>query len=108
MNIKKEVEKIQKAIDKLQWQITDLDADYKYYYVLIPDMSESPIRVQLIRKNNIRDSEIAYTFEFNVFDIYVSRSVPEGFDLEEEFLIKTKAPQAQLAELKEIRKIFGV
>ena len=108
MNIKKEVEKIQKMIDKLQWAITDLDADYKYYYVLIPDMSVNPIRVQLIRKNNIRDSEIAYTFQFDVFDIYVSRSVPEGFDLEEEFLIKTKAPQTQRDELLKIRKIFGV
>lgn len=62
MNIKKEIEKIQNVIDKLQWAITDLDADYKYYYVLIPDMSENPIRVQLIRKNNIHDSEVAYVF----------------------------------------------
>jgi hypothetical protein len=108
MNIKKEIEKIQKAIDTLQWAINDLDADYKYYYLLIPDMSVNPIRVQLIRKNNIKDSVIAYTFEFDVFEIYVSRSVTEGFDLEEEFLIKTKAPQAQLTELLAIRKIFGV
>lgn len=108
MSIKKEVEKIQKMIDKLQWKITELDENFRFYYLLIPDMSENPVRVQLIRKNNISDSVIAYVFEFDLFEVFVSRTVGEGFDLEEEYLVKTKAPQAQLTELLEIRKIFGV
>lgn len=108
MSIKREVEKIQKMIDKLQWKINELDEDFTFYYLLIPDMSENPVKVQLIRKNNIRDSEIAYVFEFDLFEVFVSRTVGEGFDGEEEYLIKTKAPEPQLAELKAIRKIFGV
>lgn len=108
MSIKREVEKIQKMIDKLQWRINEMDDNFRFYYLLIPDMSVNPIKVQLIRKNNIKDSEISYVFEFDLFEVFVSRTVPQGFDLEEEYLIKTKAPQTQLAELKEIRKTFGV
>lgn len=108
MNIKEEVESIQKLIDTLQWAITEADEEFKFYYLLIPDMGSNPMAVQLIRRNQIKDSEIAQTFKFDFFEIYVSTHLAEQFEEEEEYLKKNHAPVAQNDELKQIRALFGM
>ena len=108
MNIKEDVERIQKLIDTLQWAINEADEEFKFYYLLISDMGANPMAVQLIRRNHIKDSEIAQTFKFDFFEIYVSTHLAEQFEEEEEYLKKNHAPAAQINELKHIRELFGM
>jgi len=108
MNIKETSETIQKQIDDLQWAIQEMDSDFKFYRVLIPDMSENPMAIQLFRHEKSKDDQLLHTFKIDFLDLFYYKNLIDFFNNEKSILLSSNAASEQIKELDLLRLNFGI
>lgn len=108
MNIKETSEKIQKQIDDLQWAIVEMDSDFSFYRIHIPDMSSNPMTIQLFRHDKSKDDQLLHTFKIDFFDLFYCKNLIDFFDSERSLLLSSSAPSEQIRELDLLRSSFGI
>ena len=108
MNIKETSETIQKQIDDLQWAIQEMDYDFKYYRILIPDMSENPMAIQFFRHEKSKEDKLLHTFKIDFLDLFYCKNLIDFFNNEKSILLSSNAASEQIKELDLLRSNFGI
>jgi len=108
MNIKETSETIQKQIDELQWAVQEMDNDFKYYRILIPDMSENPMAIQFFRHDKSKNDQLLHTFKIDFLDLFYYKNLIDFFNNEKSILLSSNAASEQIKELDLLRLNFGI
>jgi hypothetical protein len=107
MTIKERVEEIQKLTDTLQWDINQMDTDFRFYNIIILEMSD-PFTIYVLCKEKERDNALIASLLVNLADLFYCNVFLEDLSREEEHLLTTGASDAQVKEFQKIRELFGV
>jgi hypothetical protein len=107
MTIKERVEEIQKLTDTLQWDINQMDTDFRFYNIIILEMSD-PFTIYILRKDESRDNAQVASLFVDLSDLFYCNSFVEDLEKEEAFLRKISTGDAQIKEFQKIRELFGV
>jgi len=111
MNIKKRVERIQKMIDKFDWEVQDLsrDENLKFYDIFLPSHVQ-PYAIEVRLKDGNNNSIVVARQPIMYDDLFYYGNFLEMITAEINRLQSENSPNQNemVNELLRIRRIFGV
>ncbi len=109
MTVKERAQNIQDLVDELQTDISELDTQFSYYYVLIHNLCACPSEIRIFRRVNEKENIWIATLEINFMDPYYHNNMNSSqIDSEIVYLKENNSPKEQIEELVKLKEFFGI